>query len=343
MSEDIDPDNLDAVMWSIAYRCNPVEDVHIPPYHGGVQGSQYSGRGLGSKLLIDATMKGPMAPLALPKKEFMERAQALWEKLGLPPITLKQPWHGYELGDWIERWDTWAARAVSGTVGGDRPRDAGAPEDGTQAGDAGAQGPGLMGWFGASVQRKEDPALLTGRGRFVDDIALPGMLHAVVLRSPHGHAGIRGIDKSAALAMPGVHAVFTYADLPESMQRQTVPLLVPSPTIKQVFMPYCLAKDEVCFVGEPVAIVVADSRYLAEDAAAQVEVDYEVLPAVSDPAKGLAPGAPLAHRGLAQQPRRLHPGQGRRHRRWPSRRRRMCSARRSSSIAAGRSSWNAAA
>jgi UbiD family decarboxylase len=114
VSEDIDPDNLDAVMWSIAYRCNPVEDVHIPPYHGGVQGSQYSSRGLGSKLLIDATMKGPMAPLALPKKEFMERAQALWAKLALPPITLKQPWHGYELGDWIERWDTWAERAVKG-------------------------------------------------------------------------------------------------------------------------------------------------------------------------------------------------------------------------------------
>jgi 4-hydroxy-3-polyprenylbenzoate decarboxylase len=114
VSEDIDPDNLDAVMWSIAYRCNPVEDVHIPPFHGGVQGSQYSGGGTGSKLLIDATMKRPMAPLALPKKEFMERAQALWDQLGLPPVTLKQPWHGYELGDWIERWDTWAARAVSG-------------------------------------------------------------------------------------------------------------------------------------------------------------------------------------------------------------------------------------
>jgi len=153
-----------------------------------------------------------------------------------------------------------------------------------------------MGWFGASVLRKEDPALLTGRGRFVDDITLPGLLHAVVLRSPHGHAAIRGIDKTAALAMPGVHAVFTHADLPESMQRQTVPLLVPSPTIKQVFMPYCLARDEVCFVGEPVAIVVADSRYLAEDAAARVAVDYDVLPAVSDPAEGLRAGAPVAHR-----------------------------------------------
>ena len=69
-------------------------------------------------------------------------------------------------------------------------------------------------WFGASVQRKEDPALLTGRGRFVDDIKLPGMLHVMVLRSPHPHAAIRGIDKTRALALPGVHAVVTYADLP---------------------------------------------------------------------------------------------------------------------------------
>ena len=70
-----------------------------------------------------------------------------------------------------------------------------------------------MGWFGASIKRKEDPAFLTGRGRYVDDISLPGMLHAVVLRSPHAHAAIRGIDKTAALALAGVHAVFTHADL----------------------------------------------------------------------------------------------------------------------------------
>jgi 4-hydroxy-3-polyprenylbenzoate decarboxylase len=114
VSEDIDPDNLDAVMWAIAYRCNPIEDVHIPPFHGGVQGAQYGTRGLGSKLLIDATLKGPMPPLALPKREFMERAQELWRKLELPPIALKAPWHGYPLGDWIERWDLWAARAVRG-------------------------------------------------------------------------------------------------------------------------------------------------------------------------------------------------------------------------------------
>ncbi len=152
-------------------------------------------------------------------------------------------------------------------------------------------------WFGASVKRKEDPALLTGHGCYVDDIKLAGMLHAVVLRSPYAHAAIRGIDKSAALALPGVHAVLSFADLPESMRRQTVPLLVPSPAIKQASMPYCLAKDEACFVGEPVAVVVADSRYLAEDAAALVVVDFEPLPAVADCAQALKPGAPLAHRG----------------------------------------------
>jgi UbiD family decarboxylase len=114
VSQDIDPANLDAVLWAIAYRCNPIDDVQIAPYHGGDQGSQYSSGGRASKLLIDATIKGPMPPLALPKQEFMERAQALWAKLELPPITLKAPWHGYPLGDWIERWDTYADRAVRG-------------------------------------------------------------------------------------------------------------------------------------------------------------------------------------------------------------------------------------
>ncbi len=87
--------------------------MHVSPYHAGGQGAQYSGK-TDSRLLIDATAKGPMAPLALPKKEFMERAQALWVELGLPPISLKAPWHGYSLGDWTERWDIWATRAASG-------------------------------------------------------------------------------------------------------------------------------------------------------------------------------------------------------------------------------------
>jgi UbiD family decarboxylase len=115
VSEDIDPANVDAILWSIAYRSNPIEDVHVAPYRGGVQGSQYGSRGSDSTLLIDATAKGPMPPLALPRKEYMERAEQLWAELKLPPITLKAPWHGYTLGDWIERWDVYAARAVDGT------------------------------------------------------------------------------------------------------------------------------------------------------------------------------------------------------------------------------------
>ena len=114
VSQDIDPANLDAVLWAVAYRCNPIEDVQIAPYHGGDQGSQYVAGGRPSKLLIDATAKGAMPPLALPKQEFMQRAQALWTKLDLPPIALKPPWHGYPLGDWIDRWDTYAGRAVRG-------------------------------------------------------------------------------------------------------------------------------------------------------------------------------------------------------------------------------------
>ncbi|HLH91541.1 MAG TPA: xanthine dehydrogenase family protein molybdopterin-binding subunit [Xanthobacteraceae bacterium] len=160
-------------------------------------------------------------------------------------------------------------------------------------------------WFGASVKRKEDPAFLTGKGRYVDDIHLPGMLEVVVLRSPHPHAAIRGIDKSRALALPGVHAVITHADLPETMRRQTVPLLVPNPAIKQPFMQYCLAKDEVCFVGEPIMLVVAESRYIAEDAAALVDIEFEPLPAIADCAAALAPGASLAHRDAATAHRNL--------------------------------------
>src|SRR5215472_6036855 len=114
VSEDIDPANTDAIFWSIAYRCNPIEDVHVVPHRGGVQGSQYGNRVSDSTLLIDASAKGPMPPLALPGKEFMQRAEALWAELKLPPITLRSPWHGYTLGDWIERWDVWAARATSG-------------------------------------------------------------------------------------------------------------------------------------------------------------------------------------------------------------------------------------
>ena len=152
-------------------------------------------------------------------------------------------------------------------------------------------------WFGESVKRKEDPALLRGEGQYVDDIHLPGTLHAAFVRSPHAHARVGRIDKSAALAVAGVHAVIVFADLPESVRGQTLPLLVPHPSIKQPSMPYALVKDEACYAGEPVACVIADSRYIAEDAAQLIEVDYEPLPAVNDCRAALEKNAPLAHAG----------------------------------------------
>ncbi len=153
-----------------------------------------------------------------------------------------------------------------------------------------------MKFFGASVLRKEDPALLTGKGRYVDDVKLPGMLHAAFVRSPYAHALIKGIDKAAALALPGVIAILTHDDLPEPMRSRRLPLYVPHPAIKQTFMPWVLAKDEVCFAGEAIAIVVAESRYIAEDAAAIVEVDYDVLEASIDPREAILEGAPLAQK-----------------------------------------------
>src|SRR5262245_6291212 len=153
-------------------------------------------------------------------------------------------------------------------------------------------------WFGRSAKRKEDPAFLTGQGRFIDDIRLPGMLHACFVRSQHAHAKIRHIDATVARACPGVHLVLTFADLPEVLRRNPLPLFVPNPAITQLHMPYALA-TEACYVGEPVAVVVADSRYLAEDAAAQVLVDYEPLPAVSDCAAAVAPRSFSAHAGAA--------------------------------------------
>ena len=150
-------------------------------------------------------------------------------------------------------------------------------------------------WLGATVKRKEDPALLTGKGRFVDDIHLPGTLHAAFVRSAHAHAWIRGIDPSAARAVPGVHLVLTFADLPEPLRTNSLPLLVPHPAITQVFMPYALANKEARYAGEPLAVVVADNRYIAEDAAALVAVDYDPLPAISDCVAAIEPTSPLAH------------------------------------------------
>ena len=114
ISEDIDPDNLDAVFWSLAYRANPIEDAHIAPYRSAGHGPKSEGGGAESTMLIDATQKSADPPISLPKREYMERARAIWEELKLPPITARQPWHGYSLGDWDAVWDTFAERAVAG-------------------------------------------------------------------------------------------------------------------------------------------------------------------------------------------------------------------------------------
>ena len=152
-------------------------------------------------------------------------------------------------------------------------------------------------YIGAAVKRLEDRPLLTGSGRFVDDLRFAATLEAAFVRSPHAHAAIHAIDTSAARAASGVHAVFTISDLLPLLSQERLPLQFRTAQLPPDITPFVLAKDEVAFVGEAVAIVVAHSRYLAEDAAALVSVDYEPLPAVSDYRNALEPGAPLVHRG----------------------------------------------
>ncbi len=114
VSDDIDPSSVDAVLWSIAYRSNPAEDTLILPNKGGGQGSQYGERRNDSALLIDATRKRLMPPLALPRKEFMEEALGIWNELGLPKVRIPSPWHGYTLGNWGDDWEAFARNAVNG-------------------------------------------------------------------------------------------------------------------------------------------------------------------------------------------------------------------------------------
>ena len=111
VSDDVDPHNTDAVFWSMAYRSNPVDDVLVIPNRAGGHGPK---GGNNSTLLIDATAKNPMPPLALPTKPYMEKAKAIWEELGFPTLSPQPPWHGYELGDWAKLWDQFAENAVQG-------------------------------------------------------------------------------------------------------------------------------------------------------------------------------------------------------------------------------------
>ena len=146
--------------------------------------------------------------------------------------------------------------------------------------------------FGTSVRRKEDARLLTGRGKYAADFRLPGMLHGAVVRSPHAHARLGGIRTKAALGLHGVTAVITGEDL-GTIGRIPV-RLGPRPSIVACLQPP-LARDKVRYVGEPVAFVVADSRYVAEDALDLVEVDYEPLPPVADARRAVEHGAPVLH------------------------------------------------
>jgi carbon-monoxide dehydrogenase large subunit len=138
--------------------------------------------------------------------------------------------------------------------------------------------------FGQPVKRNEDARLLQGKALFVDDVELPRMLHAAFVRSPYAHARIRSIDTEAAKKRPGVVAVYTAADLGDYWQPG--PLLVPPPPIAGITFnqrtQVPLARDKVRHAGEPLAVVIAEDRYIAEDAAAEVVVDYEELPAVVD-------------------------------------------------------------
>ncbi len=152
----------------------------------------------------------------------------------------------------------------------------------------------------ARVPRNEDARLLTGRALFVDDVQLPGMLHVAFVRSEHAHGRLTSVDASAARLRPGVHAVYTAADLGAYLTPG--PILVSPPPIPGLVFHGCtqlpLAKDKVRHVGEPIAMIVADSRYVAEDAIRDVVVEIDQIEAVVDLEKGLSPDAPLIHEHL---------------------------------------------
>lgn len=147
---------------------------------------------------------------------------------------------------------------------------------------------------GLPLRRKEDPRILSGRSRYVDDIKLPNMLHGAVLRSVYAHAKIKSLDLSQAISSPGVHQIFTFKDVPKECSLLPVSETKDGITIERPV----LARDEVCFVGEPVAFVIADNRYQAEDAVELINVDYEPLSAVADPELGAMESSPASHSGL---------------------------------------------
>ena len=157
---------------------------------------------------------------------------------------------------------------------------------------------GTAKYVGQSVKRNEDARLLTGQALFVDDVEIPGMVHAAFLRSDYAHARVRSVDVSAARARPGVVAVYTAEDMGDFWQPG--PLLVPAPhSIERVVFhartQIPMVKDKARHIGDPIAVVIAESRYIAEDALEDIIVDYEPLEPAVDMEPALEPGAPLVH------------------------------------------------
>jgi carbon-monoxide dehydrogenase large subunit len=146
--------------------------------------------------------------------------------------------------------------------------------------------------IGESITRLEDDALLTGAARFVDDIRLDGMVHAAFVRSPFAHARLGRIETTVARSMPGVFAIYTLDDLRDVICQDRIPEGFPKPPPRTEIGPYVLARDEVCYVGEPVAVVFAETRYQAEDAVQFVDIEYDPLPVVSDCRIASEPNSP---------------------------------------------------
>ena len=148
--------------------------------------------------------------------------------------------------------------------------------------------------FGSGIRRREDPRLITGRASYTDDIKLPGMVHAAILRSPYAHANITSIDTSAAACQPGVIAVYTGADTEGNLNPIPCAWLIPDSNLVTPDHP-AIAKDKVRYVGDAVAVVVAENRYQAEDALEHIDVDYEPLDATINPKASTMDGAPQVH------------------------------------------------
>ncbi len=139
-----------------------------------------------------------------------------------------------------------------------------------------------MGTIGKPIRRIEDASFITGKGRYVDDVRAPDALHVAFLRSSQAHAKILRLDVTAAAALSGVHAILTLNDILPVLTRRRMMGGNRSGKLPETLIPTALAEDEVCFVGQPIALVVADNRYIAEDAAERIEIDYDPLPAVAD-------------------------------------------------------------